>query len=153
MNLDPIRQAFAARVNELCDDLGIEPGRGRQTALGKRFDVTPKGARKWLMGMSYPEMPLAVAMCNEANVNVLWLLQGSGPKRGERIDPKLLHIAQALDAMPSEQRNSVLDFMKYQITQTGNWFASEALRTYIADLDALRGAGSDALSKRTGTSD
>jgi transcriptional regulator with XRE-family HTH domain len=143
MDLDPVRQAFAARVNELCDELGIEPGRGRQTALGKRFGVTPKGVRKWLLGIAYPEMPLAVAMCQAAGVNVLWLLQGSGPKHGDQIDPRLLHVAQALESMPKQQRDAVLDFMKYQVTQTGQWFAAEALRHFVDDIDALR-AGTQA---------
>lgn len=148
MDLDPVRQAFAGRVNELCDALGIEPGRGRQTALGQRFGVTPKGARKWLMGIAYPEMPLAVAMCQTAGVNVLWLLQGAGPKRGDQIDPKLLHVAQALESMPKQQRDAVLDFMKYQVTQTGQWFAAEALRNFVDDIDALRAGTQAAPGKR-----
>lgn len=138
MEVIEIRAAFAARMHEVCDELDIAPGHGRQTALGKMFNVTPKAARKWLMGLSYPEMATAVAIALKAGVNVLWLLQGSPPKKGTRVDPQALHLAEALASLPVENRNAVLDYMRFQIGSTGQWFASEALRSYMADIDALR---------------
>lgn len=151
MDTDSVREAFAARMHELCDDLGIARGHGRYAALARVAKVTTNGARKWLLGQAYPEMPLAVAMCQAAGVNVLWLLQGSGPKHGDQIDPKLLHVAQALESMPKQQRDAVLDFMKYQVTQTGQWFAAEALRHFVEDIDALRAGTQAAPGKRVST--
>lgn len=46
MTVDP---AFAARVNEVCDDLQL-PAHGRQTALAQWMGLTPNAARKWLLG-------------------------------------------------------------------------------------------------------
>lgn len=138
MDVIEIRAAFATRMHEVCVELGIPPGHGRQTALGKMFGVTAKAARKWLMGLSYPEMATAIAISLKAGVNVLWLLQGTPPKKGEHVDPKALHLAEALEGLPVENRNAVLDYMRFQIGNTGSWFASEALRTYMADIEALR---------------
>lgn len=138
MDIPEIRAAFAARMHEVCDILEIPRGHGRNAALGRICSVTANAARKWLLGLSYPEMPMAVGLCQKAEVNVLWLLQGTPPKKGEHVDPKALHLAEALEGLPVDNRNAVLDYMRFQIGNTGSWFASEALRTYMADIEALR---------------
>lgn len=138
MNHEDVRASFASRVHELCDELKIAPGHGRQTALGKMFGVTPKAARKWLLGISYPEMALAVTMCNAAGVNVLWLLQGSGPKKGDKVDRPSMLLAEGLQGLPADKRLAVLDYIRFQFGQADGWFTHEAMARYMDSVDTLR---------------
>jgi len=137
MEVQDIRQAFAARINEVCDDLQIPRGHGRQTALGKLFGVTPKGARKWLVGAGYPDMAMAVRIANAARVNVNWLLQGLGPKRGEHYDLRTVTITEGIEELPSEDRKQVFEFIRYKFDKADGWFAEEKLARYMTVLDQL----------------
>lgn len=132
--------AFAARMNEICDDLGIPAEHGRQAALGRRFGVTPKAARKWLMGDGYPELELAIAIAEAAGVNINWLLQGAGPKRGDRIETKALVLNEAIEALPDEGRQQVLNFMGFTFQQADGIFTGERLARYMKMLDAFKAA-------------
>lgn len=79
---DDERLTFAARLNEALDDIGYAPkGSGRQVALGKQFDVSQKGARKWLEGEAMPELTRAIQIAGALGVSVEWLLTGRGAKR------------------------------------------------------------------------
>lgn len=143
---DAIRAAFANRMEIVCDELGITRGHGRQTALGDRFHVTAKAARKWLLGMSYPEMPTALAICQAAKVNVNWLLQGVPPMRGDRVDPRTYALANAVESLPDDKRRAVLDHLRYQFERSEGWFAAEEIKRYLHQLDALDQRPSDAAS-------
>lgn len=134
---DAIRAAFAHRMGIVCDELNISRGHGRQTALGDRFHVTAKAARKWLLGMSYPEMPTALIICQAANVNVNWLLQGVPPMRGDRVDPRTYALANAVESLPDEKRRAVLDHLRYQFERSEGWFAAEEIKRYLHQLDQL----------------
>ncbi len=142
---------FALRVHELCDELGIPKGHGRQTYLGKMFDVTPKAARKWLMGLAYPEMALAVRMCVAAEVNLNWFLQGFGPKRGERSDSDTLRLAEGLDRLPMENRQAVLEFMRYEFQRADGWFTQDTLNHYLESIDQLKRRTGNTRSKPLNT--
>ncbi len=107
------------------------------------FGVTPKGARKWLLGLAYPEMPLAVLMCNKARLNVLWLLQGTPPKHGERVNAEALALAEGLQSLPLENRQAVLEFMRYEFGRADGWFTNEALQRYLDTIDTLRRQSAD----------
>ncbi len=55
MDTNDEKAAFAARLNEVCDDQQIPPkGHARQTTLAKIFGLTQKGVRKWLEGEGHP---------------------------------------------------------------------------------------------------
>jgi len=138
MDTNQIRQEFAARMNEVCDALEIPKGHGRQSMLGKRFEVSPKAARKWLMGQGYPEMAMAVRIANEAGVNLAWLLQGTLPKRGSRVDPDLASVVEAIMDLPSESRTATLDLIEYQMQRVKGWFAEERLKRYQHALEHIR---------------
>jgi hypothetical protein len=150
MSEDEVRAAFAARVNQLCDELAIPDGHGRQTALGKRFEVSPKAARKWLMGLAYPEMTTATRMCDAAGVSLLWFLQGVGPKKGEHVNADVLAVVELLDALPVDKRAAILDFIGFQVQNAGSWFTPAASARYHGAIAQLRRAGSPP-AKRTGT--
>ena len=77
------RVAFARRLNQALDANGYPlKGQGRQTAVAKRFDVSQKGARKWLEAESIPEMKRLPAIASVLGVTVEWLLSGQGEAPG-----------------------------------------------------------------------
>lgn len=76
------KQEFAKRLNEVCDDMGIPPkGENRQSIIGGLFEVTQKGARKWLEGESIPSYERCIDICNWAKINYEWLMSGHGQKK------------------------------------------------------------------------
>ena len=136
-DLSDVRAGFAERMNTLCDELGVVRGHGRNASLGRMFDVTPNAARKWLLGLAYPEMPLAVSMCDKARINLIWLLQGTPPMRGERIPESTLGLVNAIEELPTEQRNAVLEYARFQLQRTPDWFSPQALRRHLAAIDTV----------------
>lgn len=44
------RLAYIARLNEICDLMGIAPGRGRQTALAAKFKLKQQTVHLWFTG-------------------------------------------------------------------------------------------------------
>lgn len=131
MSADP---AFAARINEVCDDLKL-PIHGRQTALAKRMDLTPNAVRKWLLGEGMPEMATAVRLAQMANVSVLWLLQGVLPKRPGHVEIRGLVLMEALQDLPAEGRAEVLRYLRFKVIET---FGGSSPRTerYLRAIDS-----------------
>lgn len=135
---DAVRNAFAQRLHEICDDLKLPAERGRQTALAKLVGLTPNAARKWLQGDGLPEMAQAVKLAAMANVSVVWLLQGSGPKRDTPVDTKALILDEALHALPTQDAQQVFDFIEYKFQKVDGVFAGERLARYMKMLDAFK---------------
>lgn len=134
MDQTEIKTAFAERLNTVCDDLQLAKV-GRQTALARRFEVTPSAARKWLRGLGMPELDKAIEIANAARVNVQWLLQGVGPKRGEHFDTTPGELIDAVQHLPHNEGQQVFDFIRYKIERADGWFASETLARYMTMLD------------------
>lgn len=103
MGTDKEREAFAARLNELCDDMKLPPkGEGRQVALAKKFEVSQKGARKWLEAESMPQTQKIIEIARWACVSTEWLLSGRGEKRLPAPEKKFVtseQMARVLEAM------------------------------------------------------
>lgn len=125
---------FAQRLNDVCDDMGITPDRGRQTALAKQFGVNPKAARKWLLGIGLPELATAIRIAVWGDVNLTWLLQGSGAKRGMRVDTKALVLDEAVRSLPSELGTDLVDNLRAKLQRIGRLSAEPASR-YRSMLD------------------
>lgn len=133
-----LREQFARRMHEVCDELGIPPGRGRQTTLGKRFGVTPKAARKWLEGLGYPDLDKALRIAQEAGVSALWLLQGVGPKYvAEARNQMAQRVGDIVDSLPPDERQQAIDFIRYKVERSGKWYAADQLGRYMTFLDRL----------------
>lgn len=132
-----VRADFATRLHELCDDMQLPPERGRQSRLAAIFRVTPNAARKWLNGEGMPELETAIEIANWADANVTWLLQGTGPKRGDRVDTKALVLNEAIEALPAEAGQQVMDFIKYKIERADGPISGERLARYMTMLDAF----------------
>ena len=72
---------FSRRLNEILDDANFTPKhQGRQEELRKIFDVSQKGARKWLEGESIPRHPRILRMVEIWPVRAEWLEYGTLPK-------------------------------------------------------------------------
>jgi transcriptional regulator with XRE-family HTH domain len=128
---------FATRMNEIADDMEVPAGRGRQAALAAEFKVTPKAARKWLLGLGYPEMGMAVRIADWADVNLTWLLQGAGPKRGNRVDTKVLVLDEALRSLPTDERRETLNFIRYKLEKAREHFTKEKFTRYSDMLESF----------------
>lgn len=83
-NMEPMvtkdnKQAFSNRLNAVLDHAGIPPkGKGRQGVLAKIFNVSDKGARKWIEGESIPSTTKALpAIVERFGVTAEWLLTGN----------------------------------------------------------------------------
>lgn len=72
-------QAFAARLNELCDDKKIVR-RGRSEAIRSTFKVSREAARKWLSGLAFPTMTKRTEICRYFDCTDSWLMTGTGDK-------------------------------------------------------------------------
>lgn len=131
-----VDEAFAARMHEVCEDLGI-PERGRQTALAKLFGLTPNAARKWLLGEGMPELSLAVKIAQRAEVSVLWLLQGVLPKRPGRVEVRALLLDEILDALKPASRDELLGYLRFRVSDQ---FGPTSPRTarYLRAIDSWR---------------
>jgi transcriptional regulator with XRE-family HTH domain len=129
---------FAARLNEVCDDMKL-PLHGRQTLLAKKFGVTQGATKKWLTGEGYPTMDKLIAICEWSDVNINWLTMGRGPKREGAVDTKSLVLGEAIEAMQTEDRQQVLDFIGYKFERsTVPLFAGERMARYMKMLDAFK---------------
>lgn len=75
------RHDFARRLNEVLDDASYPAKHdGRQLQLGRDWDVTDKGARKWIEGESIPEIRRLILMAKRYHVSLEWLATGRGKK-------------------------------------------------------------------------
>lgn len=137
MNASAIKSEFAKRLEEICDDMGIPEG-GRQTKLASQFEVVPNTARKWLLGIGLPELEMCMRIAKWADVNLLWLLQGGGLKKGEKIDKEAQALKQLIDEMPGESRQASFDFIGYQLTRADGFIRPDKVSEYMKLLDKLK---------------
>jgi len=98
-NESAIKDSFAARLNQLCDEAGIPPKfKNRQAQVGKLFGVSQKGARKWLEAEGLPTFEKCIEIALYFNVIVDWLLTGRGAKRASE-KPRLAFTREEVAAM------------------------------------------------------
>lgn len=133
-----VLEEFAARLREICRDMGLPADRGLQTRLAEQFRVSPNAARKWVQGLGMPELETAIEIANWGGVNVIWLLQGKGPKRGDKLDTKAIVLNEAMDAIPPDDRQMVLDFMRYKIERADGIIAGERMARYLTMIDNFK---------------
>lgn len=126
-------------MHELCDDLQIPRGRGRQTALAALVGLNPNAARKWLLGDGYPNIDVAVSLCDRAGVNMNWLLQGTLPKKvDKKTDTKALILDEALHTLAPDDAQQVFDFIGYKLEKADRLIVGERLTRYMKMLDAFK---------------
>jgi transcriptional regulator with XRE-family HTH domain len=111
--------AFAQRMAELCNDLGLPSERGRVSALARAFNVTSNAAKKWLTGVGMPELEKAVEIADRARASVTWLLQGAGPKHLPGSSNTMAEaIGQAAAALAEDAAAEIASFVRYKLDQS-----------------------------------
>lgn len=75
--MDKMKEDFAKRINEAMELKGF-PIRGRARVLSKEFEVSDKGAGKWLKGEAIPETSKLPLLASFLGVSTEWLMNGCG---------------------------------------------------------------------------
>jgi|GEM_PF-4152852 len=75
--IDSVKQEFAQRLHKAMDAVGY-PVRGRARILSREFNISDKGAGKWLNGDAIPETSKIPLLSKFLKVNSEWLLSGTG---------------------------------------------------------------------------
>lgn len=102
MDQSPELVAFAKRLDEICDDMGVPRlGKGRPKKIAKQLGITDAAARRWFGAETYPSWEHITALCVWANVNVDWLMTGRPPKReaDRYANPTIAEIVETLAVM------------------------------------------------------
>ena len=71
--MDKIKEDFARRINEAMELKGY-PLRGRARVLSKEFQISDKGAGKWLKGEAMPETSKLPLLASFLGVSTEWLM-------------------------------------------------------------------------------
>jgi hypothetical protein len=129
-------KAFAQRVDEICTDMRL-PERGRQSELGRLMGVTPKAARRWLVGEGFPETTVAIKLARLAQVNYEWLMTGRGLKWNKPVDTKALVIGEAIEQLPPAERHEAVEYLRFKLQRSAAVFAGERLANYMKALDTF----------------
>jgi DNA-binding XRE family transcriptional regulator len=130
MGRSTITKNFADRLNEVLDEAGMpEKFDGRQVALAKIFDVSQKGARKWLEGEGLPTLERCIEIATHFGVNTEWLVSGRGPKRdGSEQD-------QMIASLPEEVRQETFDFLGFKLSKQ---LTGDQLAHYLRWIDRIK---------------
>ncbi len=116
MTLNNKKEEFSKRLNLILDAAGVPiKGKGRQEYISKQFDVSNKGAWKWLNGDAIPQMVrimLIVDKYKNTGVTVEWLLSGS---------PKLLPHCFLEEYKDGDSNPTVKFISNYLILPIVNW--------------------------------
>lgn len=110
---EKIKEEFAKRIHKAMDDKNY-PVRGRARVLSREFDVSDKGAGKWLKGEAIPETSKIPLLADFLGVSAEWLLNGTGDSEQKTYVGEVFG-----NVRPSERilrKIPVLDFV-----QAGAW--------------------------------
>jgi hypothetical protein len=81
-------------------------------------------------------MDTIIAIADWADVNVNWLLQGAGPKRGNRMSTKAQVLEEAIQSLPPEMGTDLIDNLRAKLVRIGRLTAQEPPGRYQVMLDA-----------------
>lgn len=100
---DRIKEDFAKRLSEAMDLKGY-PVRGRARVLSKEFEISDKGAGKWIKGEAMPETSKFPQLSKFLGVSAEWLLNGNGeaPTQADQKKPQHMNFVPPIDSTPNE---------------------------------------------------
>jgi hypothetical protein len=108
-------EAFAYRLNAALDVVpGCPNDRGRAGWLGKAMGVSTESARKWLSGLSMPDMPHMGAVARLCSVHPSWLHANLGPREVSPEDSAFRQLQSMWAALGDTQRLEILKFARFQ---------------------------------------
>jgi transcriptional regulator with XRE-family HTH domain len=81
-----MRQSFAQRLKQACDDHDVIPeyGHGRQAHIATRLKVSQEAVRKWFTGEAIPKREKIKALADLLEVDEAWLALGVNPEIDRR---------------------------------------------------------------------
>ena len=109
---DDMKRGFAERLNIAMDQAGFD-SRGRATTLANIFDVTTKGASKWLNGESIPEVTRVIIIAKFFDKSIQWLLTGDDTTVNTTNNPRTTQLIGLINKMDKEQKltDDCIDFL------------------------------------------
>lgn len=112
---------FAQRLQQVLDYSGFPKGRARTGALALRYNVSRETARKWLTGLTLPELTRIISIAEQQNVSLEWLATGRGTLQGEALsvreepgkygDPDELHLIGLVRRLTRKKRRALLELL------------------------------------------
>lgn len=96
-NAASLSRHFHAKENDVKNDVENDTFKDRlKKAIGKeprrafafRAGISPSAVRQYLSGKSVPTLDKLISVTKAANVNLLWLATGEGPKHSDRCEVK-----------------------------------------------------------------
>lgn len=113
-------EEFADRLRRMLDRARFEEGRGRTGALADRYAVSRETARKWLTGLTLPELARIIELAKDFDASFEWLATGRGQIHlavAEK-SPTYRHLTdnerRLLDAfrkLPESKRRQLVEFL------------------------------------------
>lgn len=110
---------FARRLNWTLDAAGFVAGRGRTGALSEHHGVSRETARRWLGGLSLPELERMIEIAIHHRVSFEWLATGRGAPKDRKLavrdpaphyaDPEEARLTEIVRGLSRRQRRALID--------------------------------------------
>jgi len=103
---DQLLVGFSQRLREVLADQKMPDTWETYKALGRRFELGPKGVEKWFKAKSWPRNHVMVAFSEWAGVTIDWLMTGKKPKfrHVDYASENISRVAGMMKSMPPEQQ-------------------------------------------------
>lgn len=115
---------FARRLHQALDFSGFAKGRARTGALASYYGVSRETARKWLAGLSLPELQRMIDIARQQRVSFEWLSTGRGSVDGNGVsvrdgsghygDPDELQLAGLVQRLSRKKRRALIELLEPQ---------------------------------------
>lgn len=111
---------FAERLRQTLDRARFEEGRGRTGALADRYAVSRETTRKWLNGLTLPELARIIELAKDFHVSFEWLATGRGQAHlavaeksaaYRRLTDSESRLLDAFRNLPEPKRRLLVDFL------------------------------------------
>ncbi|MEG3792480.1 DNA-binding protein [Lysobacter sp. CCNWLW3] len=122
--MNSIHHDFAQRLRHALDYSGFIKGRGRIGALAIQYNVSRETARKWLAGLSLPELQRMIDIARQQRVSFEWLSTGRGSVDGNGVsvrdgsghygDPDELQLAGLVQRLSRKKRRALIELLEPQ---------------------------------------
>lgn len=117
----PKHEDFARRLSQALDYSGFTKGRARIAALSIHYNVSRETARKWLLGLSLPELQRLIEIATQQRVSFEWLSTGRGSVDGNGLsvretqgaygDPEEMQLAGLVRRLSRKKRRALIELL------------------------------------------